>query len=58
MDDATPIKDIIEQVLTEAGFADSRASKLSVDDLLKFVTFASLFFNPLILMSQALVYLP
>lgn len=46
MDDSTAIKDIIEQVLTEAGFADSRASKLSVDDLLKFVNLTSPFSTP------------
>ena len=37
MDDDRPISSIVDDVLTETGFKDSRAAKMDIDDLLKCV---------------------
>jgi hypothetical protein len=34
-DDDVPIKTLIENVITGVGFADTRAAKMDVDDILK-----------------------
>ena len=34
-DDSVDFKEKIEQILVDSGYADSRASKMDVDDLLK-----------------------
>jgi hypothetical protein len=36
MDDDEAIKPLLEKVLTNSGFADSRSAKMDVDDLLKY----------------------
>jgi 18S rRNA (adenine1779-N6/adenine1780-N6)-dimethyltransferase len=41
MEDDGPMRSLVEKVLNDSGFADVRAAKMSVDDLLKFVDLAS-----------------